>query len=123
MKKKKLIPIIAATVIIAAAILAFVQILVTPKYVETSPEGSMVAEYYDKYGDNDVIFFGDCEAYEVFSPITLWQEYGITSYIRGSSQQLVWMSYYMMEETIKYEKPKVMVFAVNSLMYGSPDGT
>ena len=120
---KKVIPVILVTVIVVTAVLAFVQKLVMPKYQTSSPEGSMIEEYYDEYGENDVIFFGDCEVYEVFSPVTLWEEYGITSYVRGTAQQLVWMSYYYMEETLKYEKPKVMVFAVNSLMYGSPDGT
>jgi inorganic pyrophosphatase len=50
----------------------------------------------------------------------MWEEYGITSYIRGSSQQLIWQSYYILEETLKYEKPKAVVFNVLSMKYGTP---
>ena len=39
-------------------------------------EGAMIAEYYDEEKDHDVVFIGDCEIYENFSPITLWEEYG-----------------------------------------------
>ncbi len=120
MKKRVVISVII-TVLITALILAFLQMLVVPKFVTSIPEGSMTCEYYDNAGSNDVIFFGDCEAYEVISPITLWENYGITSYVRGSAQQLVWLSYYLMEDTIRYEKPKVIVFSVCDMMHPSPD--
>ncbi len=94
-----------------------------PKYMSESPEGALIAEYYDEAYGNDVIFIGDCEVYENFSPITLYEEYGITSYIRGSAQQLIWQSYYLMEETFKYETPKVMIFNVLSMKYDTPEST
>ena len=56
-----------------------------PKYMEDIQEGAMVGEYYAEAGNHDVIFIGNCEVYENFSPITLWEEYGITYYIRGSA--------------------------------------
>lgn len=121
--KKKAIIIAIVSVLVTGLILAFLQKLVTPKFITDIPEGSMVQEYYDNYGNNDIIFYGDCEAYEVISPVTLWNDYGVTSYIRGSAQQLVWMSYYLMEETLKYEKPKVIVFSVCDMMYATPDST
>ena len=83
-----------------------------PKYMDDVMEGGMVQEYYDEVKDHDVIFIGDCELYENISPAVLWEEYGINSYIRGSAQQLVWQSYYLLEETLTYEKPEVVVFNV-----------
>ncbi|MCF0142652.1 MAG: SGNH/GDSL hydrolase family protein, partial [Parasporobacterium sp.] len=74
-------------------------------------------------GNNDVVFFGDCEAYEVFSPVALYESYGITSYVRGSSQQLIWQSYYLMEDTLRWEKPKVMVLSICDVMHADPDST
>ena len=88
MKRTKLF--IALTV--SAAILILLQMLLTPKYMEHSPEGALIGEYYDNAGNHDVIFIGDCEVYENFSPVTLWEEYGITAYIRGSAQQTIWQS-------------------------------
>ena len=111
------------TLIICAAILILLQMLLVPKYMETCPEGALIGEYYENAGGNDVIFIGDCEVYENFSPITLWEEFGITSYIRGSAQQTIWQSYYLMEETFHYETPKVIVFNVLSMKYDTPEST
>ncbi len=104
-------------------LLLLLQALLVPKYMSGTPEGAMTGEYYRNAGGNDVIFLGDCEVYENFSPITLWEEYGITSYIRGSPQQTVWQSYYLMEETFRYETPKVMVFNVLAMKYDTPEST
>jgi len=113
----------ATALVLAVAILWLLQALLVPKYMVSSKEGALIAEYYDNAGNNDVVFVGDCEVYENFSPITLWQEYGITSYIRGSAQQLIWQSYYLMEEVFRYETPKVMVFNVLSMKYDTPQST
>jgi len=94
--------------------------LLRKKYMTSELEGAMVEEYYDNIGNNEVVFVGDCEVYENFSPITMWEKYGITSYIRGSAQQLVWQSYYLLKETFEYEVPKVAVFNVLSLKYNTP---
>ena len=119
MKRTKLFFALTAS----AAILILLQMLLVPKYMCASPEGALIGEYYDNAEGNDVIFIGDCEVYENISPITLWEEYGITSYIRGSAQQTIWQSYYLMEETFRYETPKVMVFNVLSMKYDTPEST
>ena len=80
----------------------------------------MIAEYYEEEKNHEVIFIGDCEVYANFSPMVMYEEEGITSYIRGTSQQLVWQSYGILKETLKYETPKVVVFNVNSLRYDKP---
>ena len=121
--KKKSIAILCVFLVFCVAVLWLLQMLLMPKYMESSQEGALIGEYYDNAGNNDVIFIGDCEVYENFSPITLWEEYGITSYIRGSAQQLIWQSYYLMEETFRYETPKVMVFNVLSMKYDTPEST
>ena len=122
MKKKRII-FTALGLCAALAVLWLLQALLMPKYMEDIQEGAMIGEYYAEAGDNDVIFIGNCEVYENFSPITLWEEYGITSYIRGSAQQMIWQSYYLMEETFRYETPEVIVFDVLSMKDGSPEST
>ena len=99
--------------------LTFIQALLMPKYIE-NPEGTLVGDYYDEAGGNDVLFLGDCEVYESFIPAVLFEEYGITSYVRGSAQQLVWQSYYLLEEMLEYERPRAVVFNVYALKYGEP---
>ena len=80
----------------------------------------MIEEYYDDPTDHNVVFIGDCELYENISPVYLWENFGINSYIRGSAQQLIWQSYYLAEETIKLEHPDVIVFNVLSMKYNEP---
>mgnify|MGYP003290883036 CR=1 FL=1 len=120
---KKRIILLTSALVIAALLLGCLQALLVPKYMDKSKEGNLIAEYYENAGNNDVIFIGDCEVYENFSPITLWEKYGITSYIRGSAQQLIWQSYYLMEETFRYETPEVMGFNVLSMKYDTPKST
>ena len=115
---KKNILKVTAALVVCAVLLWLVQGLLMPKYMTESLEGNLIAEYYEEYGDNDVIFIGDCEVYEGFVPATLFEEYGITSYVRGSSQQTVWQSYYILEETLERETPKAVVFNVLALKYG-----
>lgn len=116
--KKKIIISVAAVLFITIMLALFSSLLV-PKYI-TNPEGRLTGEYYSQSSDNDVIFLGDCEVYETFVPAVLWEKYGISSYVRGSAQQLIWQSYYILEETLKHETPKAVVFNVYSLKYGIP---
>lgn len=118
--KKKIICILISVILIIETFTLLTKLLV-PKYVTSIPEGSLIEEFYrEKQHDDQVVFVGDCECYENISPITLYEEYGITSYIRGSAQQLIWQSYYLMEDTLKYETPEVFVYNVLSMKYGEP---
>lgn len=119
MKKKTLIRWAVSAAIVLGS-LYLLQRLLLPKYVTDVIEGALIAEYYEEEKDHDVIFIGDCEVYENFSPQVLWEEYGINSYIRGSAQQLIWQSYYLLEDTLRYEEPDVVIFNVLSLKYNEP---
>lgn len=118
MKKR----IIAAVLVCAFTVTALylLQRLLVPKYQTGIVEGSMIEEYYKDDVQHEVLFVGDCEVYENFSTITLWEKYGISSYIRGSAQQLTWQSYYLLEDALRYETPKVVVFNVLALKYNEP---
>lgn len=92
--------------------------LTRPKYTEGILEGGLIDDYYEETGGHQVLFIGDCEVYESFTPPTLFAEYGYTSFIRGTAQQLMWQSRYILEETLAYETPRVVVLSVCSLRYG-----
>ena len=113
MKKFRVIVII----LIFIGIFYFLNILLKPKYQTSLVEGSFTSEYYRSPKNHEVIFIGDCEVYANFNPMILYEEYGISSYVRGNSQQMIWQSYYILEETLKYETPKAVVLNVNSLRY------
>ncbi len=112
---------ITALCSVAVVVVLFfgLQRLVEPKYTDIL-EGNFTAEYYEETTDHDVIMVGDCEVYENFDPMYLWKNYGITSYIRGNAQQLTWQSYYMLEDTLRKEKPKVVIYNIQALTHGEP---
>ena len=123
MKHLKTIITAVCSVLVVCVLFFGLQRLVMPKYDGTGDmplEGNFTAEYYKETSKHDVIMVGDCEVYENFDPMYLWKNYGITSYIRGNAQQLVWQSYYMLEDALKYETPKVVIYNVQSLTHGEP---
>ena len=117
--KKKLLGCLCI-LLVGVAFLGFLQPLLMPKYMSENREGALIAEYYEENTSHDVLFLGDCEVYESFTPPTLWEEYGITSYIRGTPQQLIWHSYYLLEDTLRHETPKAVVYNVYAMCYGEP---
>ena len=118
MVKKILVAFLSVALVLSG--LYMVQKLVVPKYMDDVLEGAFTAEYYNETSDHQVIFIGDCEVYENFSPVEMWEKYGITSYIRGSAQQLIWQSYYLLEDALQYETPEVVVYNVQSLTHNTP---
>ena len=107
-------------IVIFILLFLFFTRLLSPKYATSLVEGSMISQYYNESKDHEVVFIGDCEVYANFSPMVMYEEEGIKAYVRGSSQQLIWQSYYILEETLKYEIPKVVVFNVNSMRCSEP---
>ena len=123
--KKKAFPakgLITAVIlaVISVTIFWLLQRLLMPKYQKGAIEGSFTEEYYKEKVPHDVIFFGDCDAYANYSPIKMYQEYGISSYIRGNGEQYIWQSYYLLRDTLKYETPKIVVLAVHGLQFDKP---
>ncbi len=118
--RSKVILRVLICVIVFVLLFICLQRLLMPKYTREAEEGRLTAEYYGSDKNHDVLFIGDCEVYENISPVTLWREYGISSYVRGSPQQLIWHSYYMLEDALRYETPKIVVFNVLSMKYGEP---
>lgn len=110
---------IVSVILLIAVFLGF-QRLVMPKYTGKVREGGFVQEYYREKNPHEVLMIGDCEVYENFSPVVMWKDYGITTYIRGSAQQLTWQSYYLLRDTLRHEKPDVVVFNVLALKYNKP---
>lgn len=108
---------VLASALIVILSLSLLQRLLMPKYVDGIVEGAFVAEYYKEVKDHDVLFVGDCEVYENFSPAVLWQDFGVNSYIRGSAEQYIFQSYYLLEDAFRYEKPEVVVFNIQSLQF------
>lgn len=87
-----------------------------PKFVDArNPVKAIMHEYYnEKPNTIDTIFIGNSEGSRAYSPVVLWNEYGITSFNFGSSYQTIQLAYYKIKEVIKYQHPKVIVLETNS---------
>lgn len=117
MKKKNEILKCIIFIIIGIIILQILTYILTAKFVGQfdSPSARIKNFYTEKRNSIDVVFIGNSEGARAYSPICIWNEYGITSYNYGSSLQTIQMAYYKIKECLKYQQPKIIVLEANSL--------
>lgn len=73
----------------------------------------------------DVLFLGDSEAYCAFIPLKIWQDYGITSYVCGTSDQKLYQTGEFLQNAFRNQNPKIVVLETNIFYrdYGRTDAT
>ena len=71
--------------------------------MESEPENSL-----------DVLFLGDSESCDVYSPVQLWHEQGFTSYNTGSRAQRISDTYAILQQELKRQNPSLIVVEVNN---------
>lgn len=106
---------IALKIVLFVLLLYGLQRVLVPKYTASVIEGNFTEEYYRDSTPHDLLIIGNCESYENISTMQLWKKYGITSYIRGNSNQLIPQSYYLLKESLRYEKPKVVLLNIQAM--------
>ena len=57
----------------------------------------------------DVLVLGSSHAYYGVNTAKLWEDNGIASFVFGSAEQSLWVSYHYLIEACKTQKPKVVV--------------
>lgn len=64
-----------------------------------------------KLPDNsvDVLILGSSHAFIDINTGTLWDEYGMASYILGGSVQPMWNTYYYLKEALKTQTPELII--------------
>lgn len=65
--------------------------------------------YKEEKNSLDVVFFGSSHSYYGIFPMEFWKDYGVPAYLLGTPIQSFGTAYYLMEEAVKTQKPKVMV--------------
>ncbi|MCR5358028.1 MAG: hypothetical protein K6E63_11570 [Lachnospiraceae bacterium] len=89
-----------------------------PKYVHENLDGRITQEYYPQAKYSDVIFVGSSTVHSAVDPRVLWEEQGISSYVRANASQTMWISYYMIEDAVKLRKPEMVCLDVTFIKYG-----
>ncbi|MBO4336602.1 MAG: hypothetical protein J5842_00840 [Lachnospiraceae bacterium] len=120
MKKNILTLIIktAGILLTAWVLLAVLDGIFTPKYITENRDGNVTAEFYDVETPLDVVFFGSSTVYNAVAPDLLWEKYGFTSYTRANASQTLWQSYYLIRDTVKNNRPKVITLDMSFMKYG-----
>ncbi len=85
---------------------------------------SMDGFYRMERNTADVIFYGSSHVYSGINTALLWDDYGIAGYNLAGTMQTLWNTYYNMEETLKYQSPRMMVVDLYGILiedeyYGS----
>lgn len=78
-------------------------------------------EFFTEKNELDVMFFGSSHAENFFDPMALWRDYGITSYNFGNPEEPIPVTYWMMENAIHYNRPKIIVMDVFMINNTNPD--
>lgn len=71
----------------------------------------------------DVLILGDSESYTSISPMQLFDETGVTSYICGQSAQRIIETYHALETALKTQNPKVIMIETNTFFRRKDAGT
>ena len=116
--KKALKPVVFLLVLVC--LLIGTSYFVAPKEYENVYDIQLVNRKIDavsqeKENTLDVLFTGDSEASNTFSPFQYWKEQGIASYNLGGSAQRLNDCYTVLEEVLKHQKPKILVLEPNTL--------
>ena len=73
----------------------------------------------EKEDSVDVLVLGDSESYTSVSPMQLWKEQGLSSYVCGQPGQKIQETYFMLKTALQSQSPKVVLMETN-LMFRDP---
>lgn len=103
---------------ILALILSSMQHVLARKELEKPLDMSRkVAGFYNEPEDEfAVMFFGSSHVYTAFSPLELWEETGVKSYVFSSQQQPPWATYTYIQEALKTQSPELIVVECHMIL-------
>lgn len=71
--------------------------------------------YHEPEDEFSVMFFGSSHAYASFSPLEIWEQTGVKSYVFATQMQPMWASVTYLKEALKTQKPALVVLECNML--------
>ena len=109
--RRKSILAFTSFIVIFALLLNLFSMILIPK--DNKMSKTIRGFYEEKKNSLDVLFLGDSSMYRSIIPAKLWKENGFTSYALGAPSVRTYALYYLLEEALKTQKPKVVVMEVN----------
>lgn len=83
--------------------------------VASERERYMLSLLAEQENTVDVVMLGDSESYTVISPMELWEQYGLASYVAGQAGQHLPETYYSLKRILKKQKPKLVIVETNEI--------
>lgn len=104
--------------IIFVVIFAILTAVLEPKwnYYGNQTQTRVQAFYRQEKNTHDVIYLGSSFSYCGISPLKIWEEQGISGYVFSNPAQKAWMSAYYLEEALKYQTPKVVIYEAGAIL-------
>lgn len=114
-KSKKVLKFIIFLIIGIFIFQALTHIFV-PKWIDSfdSASARIKGFYNEKKNTIDVLVVGNSGVSRGYSPIVVWDKYGITSYNLGTSNQTMSFAYYLIKEALNYQEAKTIVLDMNA---------
>lgn len=113
--KRNILRMIAFVIIFLVLLTAANRLLIF-KHEDGIPQ---MRAYYKEPADSiDVLCMGSSHVFANINPTQLYEQYGIMAYDLAGSMQPMWNTYYVFQEALKYQKPKVLVLDVFRLTEG-----
>lgn len=73
----------------------------------------------EKENTIDIVVVGDSLSYSSVSPMELWKEHGITTYVCGQPGQKIQETYHMLETAFANQSPKLVILETNTMFRGA----
>lgn len=75
-----------------------------------------ISGFYNEPEDEfAVMYFGSSHAYASFSPLEVWKQTGIKSYVFATQMQPMWASVAYLKDALKTQKPALVILECNML--------
>lgn len=106
---------IVSFIIVFCIIFAVLQNVIPPKYY-----GERINSFYNLENNSiDVLFLGGSQMFCTVDAQKLTDEYEISSYDFGASAQRLAITYYYLQEALKYQHPKVVMVEMGAFFFES----
>lgn len=104
--------------LLLAGLIAWLNTLFVSKYMydKTEPQTATYKGFYQMEKDSvDLLILGTSHGASGFNPQDFYDAAHVRAYNLSSSAQPVWLSYYWLQEALKYQKPSAVIFECNYL--------
>lgn len=98
-------------------ILVALAVLTEKVFIRKSVHTAKIRDFFSEKRDYDVLAFGPSYMYVTFSPVELFRNHGVRSYMLGSPMQPINETYFFIKRALQEFKPKVVLLNANMIVF------